>query len=105
MTPGGLGIVEGVLVPSLVGFGAIRGVAIVAVIGYGLINFWLPVPVGAGAYLSLRAKGARRSTKRREELRGAVVGARSAARLARHSGEPSPGEGRPDPRGVGRHVV
>ena len=33
VTPGGLGIVEGVLVPSLVGFGATRAVAIVAVIG------------------------------------------------------------------------
>ena len=55
VTPGGLGIVEGVLVPSLVGFGATRAVAIVAVIGYRLVNFWLPIPVGAGAYLSLRA--------------------------------------------------
>jgi len=33
VTPGGLGVVEGVLVPSLVGFGATRGIAIVAVIG------------------------------------------------------------------------
>jgi len=56
VTPGGLGIVEGVLVPSLVGFGATRAVAIVAVIGYRLVNFWLPIPVGAGAYLSLRAR-------------------------------------------------
>jgi len=56
VTPGGLGVVEGVLVPSLVGFGATRAVAIVAVITYRLVNFWLPIPVGAAAYLSLRTK-------------------------------------------------
>ena len=63
VTPGGLGIVEGVLVPSLVGFGATRAVAIVAVIGYRLVNFWLPSPVGAGAYLSLRARRGRGTAK------------------------------------------
>ncbi len=59
VTPGGLGIVEGVLVPSLVGFGTTRALAIVAVLGYRLVNFWLPIPVGAGAYLSLRAGDSR----------------------------------------------
>ena len=85
VTPGGLGVVEGVLVPSLVGFGTTRGVAIVAVIGYRLVNFWLPIPVGAGAYLSLRSTGGRRATNRREELRRAVADARSKAPLERHS--------------------
>ena len=65
LTPGGLGIVEGVLVPSLVGFGTTRSIAIVAVIGYRLVNFWLPIPVGAAAYLSLRPADSRRRTKRR----------------------------------------
>ncbi len=83
VTPGGLGIVEGVLVPSLVGFGATRAVAIVAVIGYRLVNFWLPIPVGAGAYLSLRSGSARATSKRRQELGRAVAEARSLAPLPR----------------------
>ncbi len=78
VTPGGLGVVEGVLVPSLVGFGATRGIAVVAVIGYRLVNFWLPIPVGAGAYLSLAA-GSRGEANRREQLRHAVVEAKSPA--------------------------
>ena len=91
VTPGGLGIVEGVLVPSLVGFGATRGVAIVAVIGYRLVNFWLPIPVGAGAYLSLRTAGSRGTSNRREELRRAVIEARSPAPLGHHSDKPAEG--------------
>jgi uncharacterized protein (TIRG00374 family) len=53
LTPGGLGITEAVLVTTLVGFGTARGVAVLAVIAYRLVNFWLPIPVGALAYLSL----------------------------------------------------
>lgn len=87
VTPGGLGIVEGVLVPSLVGFGATRGIAIVAVLAYRLVNFWLPIPVGAGAYLSLRGTGGRPTTSRREELERAVDDARSRVALARHPDE------------------
>jgi uncharacterized protein (TIRG00374 family) len=55
VTPGGLGLVEGVLVPSIVGFGAPRGVALLGVVSYRLVNFWLPIPVAGLAYLSLRA--------------------------------------------------
>jgi hypothetical protein len=101
VTPGGLGVVEGVLVPSLVGFGATRGTAIVAVIGYRLVNFWLPIPVGAGTYLSLRVAGDRQAANRREELRRAVAEARSMAPLMRHPGKRAePGEGPSD-----RHLV
>lgn len=95
VTPGGLGIVEGVLVPSLVGFGATRAVAIVAVIGYRLVNFWLPIPVGAGAYLSLRSRSGRGTTKRRQELGRAVTEARSSAPLLRPGERPVSGEGQP----------
>jgi uncharacterized protein (TIRG00374 family) len=101
ITPGGLGVVEGVLVPSLVGFGATRGAAIVAVIGYRLVNFWLPIPVGAGAYLSLRVTGDRKAANRREDLRGAVAVAKSLGPLVRHPGLPvgaSPGV-TPSPEG------
>jgi putative heme transporter len=54
ITPGGLGVVEAVLTATLVGFGAPRGVAVLGVISYRLVNFWLPIPFGAAAYLSLR---------------------------------------------------
>ncbi|MFL6136266.1 MAG: YbhN family protein [Frankiaceae bacterium] len=56
VTPGGLGIVEGILVPTLVGFGTPRGVAILAVVSYRLVSFWLPIPLSAATYVSLRAR-------------------------------------------------
>jgi uncharacterized protein (TIRG00374 family) len=66
ITPGGLGIVEAVLTSTLVGFGTARGIAILGVISYRLVSFWLPIPFGGVAYLSLRARLAAR--ERREEL-------------------------------------
>jgi len=54
ITPGGLGIVEGVMIPTLVGFGVPRSVALVAVPTYRLAQFWLPIPLGGLAYGSLR---------------------------------------------------
>lgn len=57
-SPGGLGIVEAVLIPSLIGFGTPAPVAAVAVVGYRLISFWLPIPLGLGSFLFLM----RRST-------------------------------------------
>jgi uncharacterized protein (TIRG00374 family) len=56
LTPGGLGVVEAVLTSSLVGFGTPRGVAILGVISWRLVNFWLPIPIGGLAYLSLKAE-------------------------------------------------
>jgi uncharacterized protein (TIRG00374 family) len=54
VTPGGLGVIEGVLTPVLVGFGMSRAVAILGVLAWRLVNFWLPIPAGALAYVSLR---------------------------------------------------
>ncbi|MCA1656888.1 MAG: YbhN family protein [Actinobacteria bacterium] len=62
ITPGGLGIIEGVLIPTLVGFGTPRGVALLGVAAWRLFNFWLPIPIGAGTYLSLRVGAARRQS-------------------------------------------
>jgi uncharacterized protein (TIRG00374 family) len=65
ITPGGLGVVEATLTSILVGFGTNRGVATLGVVAYRLINFWLPIPLGGLAYLSLqvdpRDPGQRRS--------------------------------------------
>jgi hypothetical protein len=57
LTPSGLGVVEGVLIPTLVGFHVPKATAILGVIGWRLVNFWLPIPVGGAAYLSLRWRG------------------------------------------------
>jgi uncharacterized protein (TIRG00374 family) len=54
ITPGGLGVVEGVLIPTLVGFHTPKAIAILGVLSYRLVNFWLPIPLGGVAYLSLR---------------------------------------------------
>lgn len=53
ITPGGLGVMELTLVASLAGFGVPPATALLAVASWRLVNFWLPMPVGAAAYLSL----------------------------------------------------
>jgi uncharacterized protein (TIRG00374 family) len=54
ITPGGLGIIEGVLVPTLVGFGVGGTAAGLGVATYRLASFWLPIPLGGIAYLTVR---------------------------------------------------
>ncbi len=54
ITPGGLGIIETVLVPTLVGFGVGRTVAALGVASYRLAQFWIPIPIGGVAYLTVR---------------------------------------------------
>jgi uncharacterized protein (TIRG00374 family) len=54
LTPGGLGIVEGVMVPVLVVFGVPADLALLGVVGWRLLEYWLPIPLAAAAYLSLR---------------------------------------------------
>jgi uncharacterized membrane protein YbhN (UPF0104 family) len=54
ITPGGLGIVEGVYIPTLVGFGVPVATATVTVLTYRIAQYWLPILVGGVSYLSLR---------------------------------------------------
>ena len=54
ITPGGLGVIEGVLMPALVAFGVEGGVAVLGVLGWRVFQFWLPIPAGGLAYLALR---------------------------------------------------
>jgi uncharacterized protein (TIRG00374 family) len=77
ITPGGLGITEAALITLLVGFGTPRDVAVLAVVGYRLVNFWLPIPVGAAAYVSLQVGPTASRARKAAELR----------RLARQSVE------------------
>ena len=53
-TPGGLGIVEGVYIPTLTGFGLAGSTAAVGVLSYRVAQYWLPIFVGWMSYLSLR---------------------------------------------------
>ena len=54
ITPGGLGVVELTVVSVLTGFGVAGGAATAGVLCWRLVNFWLPIPFGGVAYLSLR---------------------------------------------------
>jgi uncharacterized protein (TIRG00374 family) len=53
ITPAGLGLIEFVLIPTIVGFGVPTQAATLAVLAYRFVNFWLPIPIGGAAYLSL----------------------------------------------------
>lgn len=77
VTPGGLGVVEAVLSASLIGFGVARPTVLVGVVAYRLVNFWLPIPIGALAYASLRAGLGGRPSRRRERVRELVYTAAS----------------------------
>src|SRR5215472_14951384 len=56
ITPGGLGVVDSPTPLLLVGFGVTRSVATLGVLAWRLVNFWLPIPTGALAYVSLKVK-------------------------------------------------
>ncbi len=70
ITPSGLGVVEGVLIPTLVGFHLPKTTAILGVISYRLVNFWLPIPVGGVSYLSLRWRPGQRRNRLEESTQG-----------------------------------
>ena len=84
VTPGGLGLVEGVLVPTIVGFGAPRSVALLGVVSYRLVNFWMPIPAGGLAYLSLRAESLRLPESWRQLVRRSTEDARSGDDAPQH---------------------
>ncbi|MCQ1956585.1 flippase-like domain-containing protein [Arthrobacter sp. zg-Y826] len=77
LTPGGVGLVEGLLVPTLTGFGAPSHVAVLGVLSWRILQFWLPIPVGALAYVSLRLGVLRRAGRRRREI--VLTGANGSA--------------------------
>lgn len=74
ITPAGLGVIEGVLIPTLVGFGVPHAQAILAVLSYRLVNFWIPIPIGGAAYASLQWRREPLSVKPAPES-GAAPGA------------------------------
>ncbi len=54
VSPAGLGVIDSVTPVLLVSFGLTRSVATLGVLGWRLVNFWLPIPAGAAAYLALK---------------------------------------------------
>jgi uncharacterized protein (TIRG00374 family) len=54
VTPAGLGVIDSLAPLLLVSFGITRSVATLGVLGWRLVNFWLPIPAGAAAYVSLK---------------------------------------------------
>src|SRR6202044_456371 len=87
VTPAGLGVVDSVTPLLLVSFGVTRSVAPLGVLAWRLVNFWLPIPAGAIAYVSLKVP------------RGAGLKAMRAAvaTLMARPGAPDPPPG--DPQG------
>ncbi|MEX2556868.1 MAG: YbhN family protein [Actinomycetota bacterium] len=85
VTPAGLGVVEAVLAPMLVGFGTPPAVAILGVIAYRTANFWLPIPAGGLAYLTLRKRkfNTRTGAQKLRQAAGAADGVSvSASRVS-----------------------
>jgi uncharacterized protein (TIRG00374 family) len=84
LTPGGLGVINTTTPVLLVGFGLTRSVATLGVLTWRLVNFWLPIPTGAAAYLSLklpRSGGPRRVRRALAEMIGrGPAGGRDASR-------------------------
>jgi uncharacterized protein (TIRG00374 family) len=68
ITPGGLGVIEASAGTLLVSFGLTKAVATYAVLGWRLVNFWLPIPIGAGAYISIRVPRGSGLKARRQAL-------------------------------------
>ena len=96
LTPGGLGVVDSIAPLLLISFGVTRSVATLGVLGWRLVNFWLPIPAGAAAYVSLKVpRGAGLKA-----MRAAVstMMARRPSPEAPHRPEPAPSARPPPPR-------
>jgi uncharacterized protein (TIRG00374 family) len=68
ITPAGLGVIDSVTPVLLVGFGLTRSVATLGVLAWRLVNFWLPIPTGAVAYISLKVPRGSSWADRRKAL-------------------------------------
>jgi uncharacterized protein (TIRG00374 family) len=88
ITPGGLGVVDSITPLLLVGFGVTRSVATLGVLGWRMVNFWLPIPTGALAFVSLKVKPS-------AGIRGAFAGLLAATK-------PKPQEATPVGTGASR---
>jgi uncharacterized membrane protein YbhN (UPF0104 family) len=72
ITPGGLGVIEGVLIPSLILLGAAGGPVVLGVLTWRVLQFWLPIPLAGLAYLSLLLSRPNRNVPGQSSLSGDV---------------------------------
>jgi hypothetical protein len=79
LMPGGLGLVEVTTIGLLTASGLSPSVATLGVLGWRLVNFWLPIPVGAGCYISLRTQRSSGFFARGKAIRTITEDARTAA--------------------------
>jgi uncharacterized membrane protein YbhN (UPF0104 family) len=110
ITPGGLGVVEFVLVSMLAGSGLTDGQALSAVLAYRAVNFWLPIPFGGLAYASieLEHRSVRIRLKRRvllAQARTVEILATAFARTGRTDDATSAGSTAPAPPAPGKPTV
>jgi hypothetical protein len=59
LTPGGIGVFEATVLATLALFG-VSAEAAIPILGYRLFNFWLPIPLAAIFYPTLKLKDTRR---------------------------------------------
>jgi hypothetical protein len=55
ITPSGLGISEALIIPALIAFGSPRSAVVLGILTWRVLAYWLPIPIGALAFGSLRA--------------------------------------------------
>ncbi len=56
ITPGGLGVVEGVVIPALESFQVPHAAAVFGVTAWRLLSFWAPIPIGFTTLVVLRRR-------------------------------------------------
>ena len=100
VSPAGLGVIDSVTPVLLVGFGLTRSVATLGVLAWRLVNFWLPIPAGAIAYISLKVPKGAGWAEMRQALASLFRPGHNARErgLAGEGGEPGtglPGSGEP----------
>jgi uncharacterized protein (TIRG00374 family) len=89
VTPAGLGVIDSVTPVLLVSFGLTRSVATLGVLSWRLVNFWLPIPSGAAAYVSLKVpRGAGIKAMRRALAELTARGAHSPDLARPSAGQP-----------------
>jgi hypothetical protein len=103
ITPAGLGVIDSVTPVLLVTFGLTRSVATLGVLAWRLVNFWLPIPTGALAYISLKVPRGSSWAVRRKALADMVKRNRNGGEdIDRpHTDSPGPDSPGPDNRGPG----
>jgi hypothetical protein len=91
ITPAGLGVIDSVTPVLLVTFGLTRSVATLGVLAWRLVNFWLPIPTGAVAFISLKVPRGSSWADRRKALGGMVRRNHDDDEDKDHPGTDSPG--------------